>query len=259
MFIGTADIRHMRIFCVKYKKSNFGVYIMKKKISTDPTGSLVVEETSLNIPKQVDTLNNQMGTLLELGFVYPKDERGAWAHLITEAWNNSKLPDHEDVKEYLIILLERYVKDVDILDTFVSLEYYTHLLSPEEINPKYIQRLGDICLLYSSLYSGKLSYRHYPTSLKAIIELGEGIFYTLHNSRNIKKWEKRAYKELYTSFVRYTMILSWVNKCLPFQMYKVKELSKRTYAYPRKDSLLAASQQGKMFKQMFIDLDNEQS
>ena len=197
----------------------------------------------------------ELHTLRELGFLYSETERGVWYTVLNEAWNNSQLPKHEDVQAYLTLFLERYVTDTEALDTFVGLEYYVSLIHLDMIDPRCLQRLADICLLYTSLYPGKIAYRHYPTTMRAVIELGQTIYNSLALTEKNENWEKNAYNELSQSFMRYVFVLKWINKALPAQMQKLERLNTKCLRLPSIHGALESQQRKKMLEQLYLNLN----
>ena len=191
--------------------------------------------------------------LTKTGFLIPETERGAWMSLISDSWKKSCLPINDDGQAYLSLLLERYVKDTQIIDTFIGLEYYIKQLSLEKIEPRSLQRLGDICLFYVSLFPGRLMYRHYPTSIALTIELGETIFNSLYKEERTDNWEKRAYEQLFKHFVQYVIVLKWVNKNLPAQSMCLNVGSNKGLKFPRRHEAFVVTQQSKMFRQLYLE------
>ena len=204
----------------------------------------------------IDYYFKELHTLTELGFLYSRTERGIWYTVLNEAWNNSRLPRHDDVQFYLTFFLERYVKDVEVVDTFVGFEYYVSLIELDKVDTRCLQRLADICLLYASLYPGKITHRHYPTTMKSVVELGETIYNSLALAERTENWKKNAFKELSESFMRYAFVLKWINKALPAQMQKLERLNTQCLKLPSKHKTLELQQKKKMFELMYLKLNN---
>ena len=123
------------------------------------------------------------------------------------------------------------------------------------IDPRCLQRLADICLLYTSLYPGKITYRHYPTTMKAVTELGESIYHSLALAEKSENWEKSAYIELSQCFMRYAFVLKWINKALPAQMQKLERLNPKCLRLPSRHEALESQQKKKMLEQMYFKLN----
>lgn len=174
---------------------------MKNKVETH------VNIVPANSFSDVNT-ENKFSRLNQKGFVRTVTSTEQWILLVNDAWTVTGLPTNELMRDYLSLMLERYMLRSDLYQTLSTFNYIQHLLEGDKIDPDCMQEVADISLQYVSFVPGRSSYRNQPRSLKYSYELGESLYATLADKNEDKDdWFSLAYSEMSNHFGLATIIL----------------------------------------------------
>lgn len=158
------------------------------------------------------------------GFVRTVSPREQWILLVNDAWRATKLPENELVRDYLSLMLERYMTQVDLYQRLASYSYVYQVLRNEHIDPVCLQDVADTGLLYVALIPERSMNRHEPRSLKYSTELSESIYRRLASSSEGKDdCVSNAYREMSVTFGRAMMVLKSLK--LPSRNARVDEIA----------------------------------
>ena len=142
------------------------------------------------------------------GFVRTLSATEQWILLVNDAWAYTGFPENELVRDYLSLMLERYMTRADLYQTLSDFNYVQHLLRGDNIDPDCMQEVADISLQYVSFVPGRSVNRHQPRSLKYSHQFGEGLYGNLSDKMEGKDdWFSKAYREMSNHFGLAAIIL----------------------------------------------------
>ncbi len=147
--------------------------------------------------------------LRELGFVYAPTTRASWLYLVSEAWQMSGLPKVGGLQQYLTMMLERSIKFSSMDDLYIGLTFYQDEIYSLTFDKQTHQQLADTVLLYSSLFSGHVMYRHFMLKRESLIKIGESLYHRLW-----KITGDLIFKLLSDFYTMVIMVLSHVRKSI---------------------------------------------
>jgi hypothetical protein len=163
---------------------------------------------SPNTPAEMIEECTKYSNLGQLGFVRGKTSQEQWYLLVADAWNASTLPMDEIVRDYLAVMLDRFMRRVNLFDQLNAFEYGTYLIGAKVIDETCVQDLADISLQYVAFFPRLSQYRHQPRSLAYSARIGEELYHRLaRNSQDKDDWYSVAYERMAKSFARAVMIL----------------------------------------------------
>jgi hypothetical protein len=159
---------------------------------------------------------NKFSYLNQKGFVRTQTASEQWILLVNDAWSETGFPANELMRDYLSLMLERYMLRNDLYQKLMIFNYIQHLLEGDNIDPLAMQEIADISLQYVSFVPARSENRHQPRSLRYSTSLGEDLYNRLAVETEDKDdWFSLAYREMSRHFGSAIMILRSIKS--PFQ------------------------------------------
>src|SRR3569623_1475045 len=87
-----------------------------------------------------------------------------WLTLIHEAQTEAACQLDEDMESYLVFLLKRYTKRLDIATSLLAHEYLHNMQLSGQLAQERLREVGDKCLLYSGLFPERVTRRSVDVS-----------------------------------------------------------------------------------------------
>ncbi len=198
---------------------------------------------------QSETVLAQLNTL---GFVRASTPQEQFLILMDDAWQKTKLPMNLTLRDYLAVMLNRFLGRCDLLDQLAGFEYSSYLIGRKSIDPATMHDLADISLQYVAFFPGMSQRRHQMRSLEYSTQIGESLYMCLaKDSAKKDDWFSEAWQLMATSFGLAVIVLrsafppySFVNNADP--SYSSGQVIPTDWEATRK------LHQWKMFEQMFF-------
>ena len=147
--------------------------------------------------------NTEYVALRTAGFTRGPTMHADWLGLVNHAWCMSRLPPLPDVKDYLVLMLERNMRAKEILEWQIGLMFYGHVATRSYLPPALRQQLADITLLIVSLFPERIQYRHLPIQRSHLIDIGRTLYHSQwRNTRD------EVFGELAERYMHVVMVLS---------------------------------------------------
>ena len=105
-----------------------------------------------------------------------------WHALVQEAESRARHTLNEDVENYLVILLERFLSKPEIATRILALDYLKGLYAAGRRQVSRLRDVGDICLLHAGLFPRRARKRR--VSSRYYIDLGTSAYYQLHQNNH---------------------------------------------------------------------------
>lgn len=105
----------------------------------------------------------------------------------------------EDLENYLVILLQRFVDKPDIVRSVLALEYLENLIAKKTFKQEHLREVGDKCLLFSGLFPERAVRRRVNVSY--FVELGQQSYYLLSQLNQKQTALAELFQELDRQFV----------------------------------------------------------
>ena len=86
------------------------------------------------------------------GFVQGVTAMDQWFLLVDEAWQRTRLPMNELIRDYLTTMLDRFTNRVDLLDQLALFEFVPYLLGERRIDSVSRQDVADMSLQYVAFF-----------------------------------------------------------------------------------------------------------
>jgi hypothetical protein len=198
---------------------------------------------------------NQLNTC---GFVRAGTAKAQWLLLINESWKATQLPLQELVRDYLVLMLDRFTTRTDLLSVMVGLEYYVRTLVNESnrINKACVQDLADIGIHHVALFPGRLAYRHYPQSVKQTYTLSQTLYAQLsRQNTNQDDWWGKAYAAMSENFFTAVIVLKRISKFLAIEEEELRRMYGEAVRFPS----LVEQSIVEHFKHMYLHDDADSS
>lgn len=101
------------------------------------------------------------------------------------------------MQNYLVFLLQRFLKKPEIAVRILALDYLKGLRTSGHRQIEKLREVGDICLLHAGFFPQRARARLVNTNY--YIDLGIGAYYQLHH--NTAHQQGQLYEHMYESFV----------------------------------------------------------
>ena len=143
-----------------------------------------------------------------LGFVRASTTQEQFLILINEAWQKTKLPMNLTLRDYLAVMLNRFLRQRDFLDQLAGFEYCSYLIGHKSIDPETLHNLADISLQYVAFFPAMSQRRHQMRSLGYSTQIGESLYKRLaKDSAKKDDWFSEAWQLMASSFGCAVMVL----------------------------------------------------
>ena len=215
----------------------------------------IIDELRIPVSQGSPLLEKELPTLNQRGFVRAESAMGQWLLLMNEAWKKSKLPMNETVRDYLALMLDRFIVKTDIFDILIGFNYYMMVFGGAGVTRnESLRELADIALLHASIFAERTNYRHYARSHRETIELGVAMYRRLHllNEKG-DDWWARAYKEMSENFFSATMVLRHIGP-MPFvDPEKIRKECENAKRLPTEEEAAQMKKAARAFQEKYID------
>jgi len=156
-----------------------------------------------------------------------------WRALIVDAGQASSIKLSEDLESYLVFLLMRFIKNPEIVDTIMALDYLQNIQRTSRENQQTLRDVGDKCLLFAGLFPKSAGRRQLRISY--YVKLGQMAYASLSGVHQNQLSE--LFKKLGSNFVGLMDVLQAVRALDPnasvLDLLEAEELwaeTKSTYA-----------------------------
>ncbi len=167
------------------------------------TTLIVSAESSRDIERET-----QHTRLNQMGFVRGASDVDQWLLLVNEAWNATRFPFNEIVRDYLVVMLNRFMRRPRLVSDLRAFDYYRYVFGHKPLDSMCIQEIADMSLQYVAFFPERSSYRHEPRTVEHVAEIGVGLYRELSRSSAGKDdWTSGAYREMSRIFGRAVMVL----------------------------------------------------
>ncbi len=168
---------------------------------TDKMTILISDDDDVTNEKQFINLN-------ERGFVRGASALDQWYILVNDAWKMTRLPANDLVRDYLVVMLNRFSTRVDLFETLSAFEYCEYVLGVRKIDSPCVQDIADIGLQYVAFFPERSKYRHEPRTLRYSAEVAIGLYNNLaRHTAGKDDWYSSAYQSMARSFGQAIMVL----------------------------------------------------
>lgn len=149
-----------------------------------------------------------LARLNQLGFVRASTPQEQFLILMNDAWHKTKLPMNLTLRDYLAVMLNRFLGRRDLLDQLAGFEYCSYLTGRKSVDPETMHDLADISLQYVAFFPGMSDARYQMRSLEYSTQIGESL-YTRLAKDSVKKddWFSEAWQLMARSFGLAVMVL----------------------------------------------------
>lgn len=131
-----------------------------------------------------------------------------WYKFVKEAEHASKHNLGEDLQNYLVFMLIRFMKKSEITGSVMATEYLRGSFEVGHARSAKLQEVGDKCLLFSGFFPEQTEKKR--VSPGYFVSLGKSAYFELSNSRSSKN--KELYFELSKKFINLTDVLLTMRK-----------------------------------------------
>lgn len=141
--------------------------------------------------------------------IIPSNTTAEWYDLVKETQQQTGLYFDDHIESYLILTLDRFVKDENLFDVPLALEFLNSVNFRTSYSNQKLRRVGDRCLILAGLFpehAGKVN-----VSEKYFIEIGQQAYLTLADRSSIKIDPKLFY-QLGFRFIDITEVLGAMRK-----------------------------------------------
>lgn len=152
------------------------------------------------------------------GFVRGVTAMDQWFLLVGEAWQRTRLPMNEVIRDYLTTMLDRFTRRAELLEQLALFEFVPYLLGERAFDSVSRQDVADMSLQYVAFFPGRSRYRHEPRSLEMSASIGVTLYQQLSfDAKGKDDWFSRAYTEMSTAFGQAVLVLRAMNRAFCFQ------------------------------------------
>lgn len=144
----------------------------KRHIETHVTIVPVNSFAEVNKEKRFPVLNQS-------GFVRTQTAGEQWILLVNDAWKKTKLPINETMRDYLSVMLHKYMTRHDLFETLANFNYLRHLLEGTRVDSAVMKEIADASLMYLTFVPGRSLSRRETRSLAYSTRLGESMYQQL--------------------------------------------------------------------------------
>ncbi len=188
---------------------------------------LALKIVSVSDPREVQ-VESRFECLRSNGFVRAETAMDQWFILVNDAWKESHLPMNEVVRDYLTVMLNRFVGRADLLEQLAEFDHIAYLLGSRKIDSVCSQDVADMSLQYVAFFSERSRYRHEPRSLEYSSEIGVSLYQQLsYDTEGKDDWFSRAYSEMGKAFGQAVMVLRSINPAFQYQHVIATETGKK--------------------------------
>lgn len=117
-----------------------------------------------------DLLSHRGGAIMDRMKIYPTS-MAQWVLLVKDAEKAGGLKLKEELENYLVILLQRFVSKPEIAASTLALEYLESQNKTGASKKDELRDVGDKCLLFSGLFPELAEHRH--VSISYFVDLGQ--------------------------------------------------------------------------------------
>lgn len=143
-----------------------------------------------------------------LGFVRGSTSQEQFFLLMNSAWEKTGLPMNQTQRDYLAVMINRFVGRHDLFDQLDGFEFCSYLLGLAEVDERMLHDLADISLLSVAFFPDMSKRRHHMRSLTYSAQLGESLYTRLaKDSAKKDDWFSEAWKLMAKSFGQAVMVL----------------------------------------------------
>ena len=111
----------------------------------------------------------------------PHSSLSAFYTLVEEARKSSTTPLSEDLQSYLVLLLLRFMKMTQLVDSIFALDFLENIKKSNRESLQILREIGDKCLLFSGLFPNRAKHR--LVNVSYYVKLGQNAYLALsHHS-----------------------------------------------------------------------------
>ncbi len=154
------------------------------------------------------TQEKKFQTLGSIGFVRGVTALDQWYLLVNDAWNQSRLPQNEMVRDYLVTMLHRHMTNVDLIERLSAFSYAEYLLGKRKVDDLCAHEVADMCLQCAAFFPTRSTARHEMKSYGYVIDIGVSMYRQLaRQSVGKDDWYSLAFQAVADSFGQAILIL----------------------------------------------------
>jgi len=164
-------------------------------------GVILAKEPEVAKEARFETLNGR-------GFVRGDTPQHQWYLLVTEVCETANIAVDEVVRDYLAVMLNRFMGRAELFEQLAAFDLYQHALGIAKIDSPCVQDVADISLQYVSFFPERSQARHQPRSLEYVANVGTSLYQELARASAGKDdWFSQAFRAMAKSFGRAVMVL----------------------------------------------------
>ncbi|MDO8523621.1 MAG: hypothetical protein Q7R74_00150 [bacterium] len=164
-------------------------------------GVILAKESEVEKEARFETLNGR-------GFIRGDTPQHQWYLLVTEACEAASITVDEVVRDYLAVMLNRFMGRAEFFEQLAAFDFYQHALGIAKIDSPCVQDVADISLQYVAFFPERSQARHQPRSLEYVANVGTSLYQELARSSVGKDdWFSDAFRSMAKSFGRAVMVL----------------------------------------------------
>jgi len=137
-------------------------------------------------------------------------ERAQCLGLVNEAWNKSRLPHNANLKAYVVVALERSLRQTEIPGYRTALSFFMNAITDERVDPLTRKDLADKTLFLVSFFDGSIRYRHYMASRESLVNIGISLYDSLWRMSDEADMFRPVFRQMADHFMQVVMVLQHV-------------------------------------------------
>lgn len=143
-----------------------------------------------------------------LGFVRGVTEMDQWFLLVNEGWAKTNLPMNEVVRDYLVTMLQRYTKTIDLTERMSAFHFAEFIFGQRKIDSDCINDVADMCLQTAAFFPESSLRRHETRTYSYTVNMGTSLYQHLAREAQGKDdWFSVAYRLMSESFGQALLVL----------------------------------------------------